>query len=303
MEEFNNDNQNNKNDLDDFYTKDSSGDSDKSNNQLNSNTNSYNNDFNNDNKKNQYEPYPNPYLVVKQDKVPKWVIITVSIIMSLVLLIGGLVGGYFYGLKNRYTGEDMGLSNEIYQLIEDHYYKDMSRVDFDKAAALGVSSMLDDFSGLMLTDSYVDPLFGFSMTSDSRNYHYVNSVEFYSNAGITPGKLCNDLGEIIGNGEIPVNLDKTMVRGDMIFMINGINVAGLDRDVLSNDELLGDATSTFVVKRNINDVVYHISFDLEKSHFESRDAVYENMGNNVGMITLNSFAGINANDFEIAAKA
>ena len=292
MNNYNKDKHEKDESLDDFYTA-----KNDDNNQLNSN----NKNNSNNNYSNNPDNYPNPYMFVKKDKMPTWVIIVLSLVVSIVLVIGSSFAGYFIGKSNRYTSEDMGLSNQIYDLLDEFYYKDISREEFDKAAALGVSNMLDNFSRLVITGLAEEPKFGFSMSSDSRNYHYINSVEKNSSAGTTVGKLANEKGEVIENAIPPEGLYMRMARGDLLYMINGHNVVGLDRNVLSNSDLLGKETGTFVVKRDINGAIYYISIDIERSIFTGSDAKYTSMGNDIGMITLNSFAGYDAEDFELAA--
>lgn len=286
QDNYNRDEQNNSgNNLDDFYNNTSNSVED------NNNNNYYNN--NNSNR----DPYS---YATKREGVPKWVIAVVSIILSIALLVAGGFGGYFIGIANRYTDEDMQLANTLYEMIEEFYYEDISRVDFDKAAALGVASMLDDFSGLMLSDSEPSPLFGLSIISDSTNHHYIIEVEPKSNAGLAQGTLVTSKGEAIAGA--PSAQKYNMMRGDELHMLNGIKVVGLDRDYLQDESLLGDDDGVFVIKRIVEGETLYIRFSIEKSFYDTTDAMYTSMGNGVGVIDLNTFGGADASDFEFAAN-
>ena len=267
------------NNLDDFFT---NGNKSEDNNKNNNNS-YYDNDYNKD-------PYS---YTAKKEGVPKWVIAIVSVILSITFLVAGGFGGYFIGTANKYNSDDMQLTNTLYDMIQQYYYQDISREDFDKAAALGVSSMLDDFSGLMLTDSEPSPLFGVTIVSDTRNHHYIRDFEQNSSAGLTVGTEVSADGKAISSA----STNYKIMRGDELYMLNGVNVVGLSRERLNDSSLLGKEASVFVMKRIIEGETTYISFSLEKSFYEDTDAMYTSKGN-VGIIDLDTFGGEDISDFE-----
>ena len=101
-------------------------------------------------------------------------IITVISIVVMGACFGiGIAVGANSGIKN-----DMPLMQEVYKLIKEYYYKDISWNDFQKLAAGEMAGSLDNFSFIISQsdDSTSTGSFGFNISSNVYNEHIISFV-------------------------------------------------------------------------------------------------------------------------------
>ena len=225
----------------------------------------------------------------------KIVTIIVLGVLVLALIIGGMVGCYISGKNSAYNSnikDELAVANEVYTLIKKYYYQDISKDDFNKWASIGLANTMDQFSGLSYTSAALTWQFGLSIQSDSYNNHIIREISHSSEAGLlSPAESA--VGTVIGTSE-KVKLE----RGDLLVSVDGKSVEGLTNDMLNSADFLGKATnynSIELVVRKTNGK--EAKFILRKSLFNTKEASYLDLGNNIGYIKLNSFTGTAAEDF------
>ena len=250
--------------------------------------------FNNSNSTNPHNVDNNSPYRMKKDTV-KIITIVIVAILSLLIVIGGCLGCYFAGRNAERLSnfkDDLAIANEVYSLIKEYYYQDISKEDFNKWAAIGLSSTMDKYSGLSYTSVIPALQFGISIKSDSYNNHIISAIS-HSSDSTKPTPAESAKGLISGQNS-PVSLE----RGDILVSVGGKSVEGLTTDALNGEEFFGKATLTDaidLVVRKSNGKEAH--FTLRKSLFLTKEASYKDMGNGIGYIKLNSFTGSADEDF------
>lgn len=231
----------------------------------------------------------------------KIIAICLAALLVLLLAVGACVGCYYAGQNaqiNENMKDDLAVANEIYTLIKQHYYKDITKDEFNYWASLGLSSSMDQFSGLSLASSQMEAKFGITIRNDSYNNHIISAV----NKSTDPTKKSpaeSAVGIVKGSGE-QVRLE----RGDMLLSVDGKSVQGLTTDVLNGADFFGKAnifTPVEVVCQKSDGRI--ATFKLTKGLFYSSQAHYQNMGGGIGYIKLDSFTGTAAEDFVRCANA
>lgn len=210
-------------------------------------------------------------------KIIGWAVLVVLLVS---MIIGASVGFYYLGRDQ----VDLKLTNQIYELIDKYYYKDIDKEEYDLYAAMGMSQIMDKYSGLMLKDTMPKPTYGFTMSTTAYGRHFVTNVEHYSPAG---SAKCNLEGK-----------EYKLERGDEIVAINDKNIVGLNAE--ATQSLLNDTNCILTVaKQDGTKAQFHINKGLA---YEQEEARYIDMPGNVGMIQLDSFTGSAVHDFNRAAN-
>lgn len=237
-----------------------------------------------------------PFLNTKHNYV-KIIAIVLAVVLTLSLVVGVGIGCYFAGMKTQFQSninKELALADEVYDLINRYYYKDISKDEFNKYAALGLSSVMDQYSGLSLKYSPETTKIGIHIISDSYNNHIISNVSIGSPAYNAVGTFVDENGVSTGS-----STSAKMQRGDLLYSINGVIFQGLSIDKLNDLQLLGKGRAEIIVKKS-NDS--YAKFDIAKTIFESKQAHYEDFGNGIGYIKLDSFTGSAAEDFVACAN-
>lgn len=225
----------------------------------------------------------NSYQTEKSQKTKTIILSIVTVIILVGMIVGAGVGGYFLGVKSEKVTNlenDLVLTGKIYDLIEEYYYEPVDKDKYDTYAAMGLSQVMDKYSGISLMYAEEKLTFGFAMYSTGYNRHFVSNVEKNSPVGAL------------------------LHRGDEIVSVNGVSVTGMDKALVSGAGLLGNATCTIQVRTSTGELKEPFTVNKGKGyvHEEARYFGSEVFGSNVGMIQLDSFTGTAAEDFALAAQ-
>lgn len=216
-----------------------------------------------------------PSFFQKNQKVIKIVAIISVAVFAILAVIGACVGCFYAGKHS----SELPIANEVFNLINKYYYKDIPKDQLDRWSSIGLTETLDQFSGISYVSTAPTKQFGFSFKSDSYNNHIVTSIS------------TNSPAEKAG-----------LQRGDILLAVGNEtegykSVVGLNRDLLNSNDFLGKgATQDIQVKVKKSDGAEK-TITMRKSIFTSSEASYVNFDNKVGYIKLNSFTGTAAEDF------
>lgn len=260
----------------------------------------YNQNPHNEDKYNQNGNKSSNFTSGNRSNSTKVIVAVIIAVLSLIIVLGACIGCYIGGKNsalNDNMKEDLAVANEVYSLIKDYYYMDISKDEFNKWASIGLANTMDKYSNLYLSNAAPSMQFGISIKSDAYDNHIITEISHSSNSSYpTPAEEV--LGTIEGSTE-QVHLE----RGDILISVDGKSVVGLNTDILNSEQFLGKAgvldSIELVVKKSNGKLA---KFRLKKSVFNTKEASYLNIGNGIGYIKLNSFTGTAANDFKECVK-
>lgn len=184
-----------------------------------------------------------------QNKYLRIVAVILFIVLLLTIVIGVSVGCYYAGIRTQLQSninQELALGNEVYDLVNKYYYKDISKDDFNKYAALGIASVMDQYSGLSLAYTIETARWGINIKNDSYDNHIVTNVLVGSAVDTASGVKIDSDGNEVRDGKV-----YKIQRGDILYNINGKNVQGLNNDQLNGADFLGKNNCDIVVKKQM----------------------------------------------------
>ena len=220
----------------------------------------------------------------KKSKKSK-ILLSILIVTVILVLIGSMIGCYFLGVfvgneQNKQEKDDFmqnqPLFYEVYELLKENYYKDISWEEVQKYGAAGMIGSLDSFSGLGYALEIPKPILGISIKSNIKNEHYVSKVEGNSpasEAGIMRG---DKLLSVINNGEE--------------ILLSGISNTNLS----SRTDLLNQNTVDIKVQHTDGKVE---TMRITKEFYTTDYSDYTHINENTGLISLSAFSEGAENDF------
>lgn len=227
----------------------------------------------------------------------KIISLTIAAVLLISVVLGTCVGCFYFG-KNASFKEDLTIANEVYNFISKYYYKEISREEFDVYAAAGLSSVMDQYSGISYSSAYPTEQFGISIKSDHYNNHIISGISKSSNP-LKPTPAESAVGRYTDGTPGEVKLE----RGDLLISVDGKSVEGLISDTLTGADFLGKASSkqsvTLVVRKSNGK---EATFSLNKTYIATKEASYIDLGEGIGYIKLNSFTGTADKDFEACVQ-
>ena len=254
-----------------------------------------------------YNNYDNMNVPNKKNSNKKIVLSIIGVILLVAIFFCSGVLGFYIGVKSEKVTNlenDLLLTGKIYDMINKYYYKDIDKEEFDKYAALGISQIMDQYSGLEIVSSVPQKSFGLQMTRDGYNNHYIVDIVAGSPAYLASGVKVNSSGNIL-DSEVKYKLQ----RGDKLISCNGKSLVGIDDNLLNDKSLFGSDKIELIVQKNNGDyakfnfeksLLYYSNESQDKNYYSSACDYYD-LGSNVSMIRLKTFATENANDFEKCA--
>ncbi len=238
-------------------------------------------------------------------------IITVISIVVMGACFGiGIAVGANSGIKN-----DMPLMQEVYKLIKEYYYKDISWNDFQKLAAGEMAGSLDNFSFIISQsdDSTSTGSFGFNISSNVYNEHIISFVVPQSAAWNATANFKFSEADEYGTPTMDESFDgETEVvkidEGDKIYglivmdaqrseskfyKVENANSQYMRNIISENDALV------FVIKKYVGDGRYsqgYYGFYMEKSVFEESTVYYYDHIGDVGIIKVTEFGVVDTTE-------
>lgn len=238
----------------------------------------------------------NFYLDDNKSKKQK-ISLAILIVVVVVVLIGSLLGCFYLGY---FVGKDKGniitdkkvedyientpLLYEIYELLKENYYQDVTWEDVQLLGAAGMVGSLDDFSGLGYAFTINKKSFGISITTNIFNEHFVTRVENNSPAG--NAKDAN-------NNKIE--------RGDKIIAVNNIEISGITNANLNADTNLFNQNEITLTLQKTTGTKF--SVELSRDFYKTDFSDYIPFNNGVGLISLTSFSEGAEKDFDASINA
>ncbi|MEG1509551.1 MAG: S41 family peptidase [Clostridia bacterium] len=224
------------------------------------------------------------------------IIISVVIILALIAM---MIGGVFIGLNiNGVTSKakdmvtDLPLMEEMYKLIKQNYYKDISYEEFQIMVAASMAGNLDAFSGMYVNDvlSVLEPTIGLTFSVTDYNEYVVSLV--HPNKPVATA-TCT---------KAPAGVDKnlaTIGRGDMLVEVNGTRVNGAVQSFLQNLMRQDNVVNLTIVKQGDELIsTNYYTFSCAKDIAQGKNAYYiDDPDTNAGYIRLVSFTGTAVQDF------
>lgn len=230
----------------------------------------------------------------------------ILIIVVIAILIGSLVGCYFIGVfsgksdankindnKQEYL-DNLPLLYEIYELLKENYYQDITWDELQAFAAAGMVGALDDFSGLGYAVTPIKKTFGITITSNIYNEHFISFVENNSSAG-----------NAVGVGQS--NIKHKIQRGDKLLSIinketsNEIALSGITSAMMNNSTDIFNQDNVTLKLQKTDETIYTI--DLTRAFYEADYSDYKSLNNGVGLINLSSFSQGAEVDFAMSIDA
>ncbi len=116
----------------------------------------YNQNPHNEDKYNQNGNKNSNFTSGNRSNSTKVIVAVIIAVLSLIIVLGACIGCYIGGKNsalNDNMKEDLAVANEVYSLIKDYYYMDISKDEFNKWASIGLANTMDKYSNLYLSNA------------------------------------------------------------------------------------------------------------------------------------------------------